>query len=287
MDVGVVGAGRVGTALALLLAKAGHRILAASGGQASEKQAERFLPDVPFVTPREAASAAEVAILAVPDDRIAAACADLAGGGAFREGQSVAHLSGSVSLGALAPARSAGAQILSVHPLQSFPTVEAAVDHLAGSAVAVTAASEDGYALGEQLAADVGGIPFRLDDDRKPLYHAAAVFCSNYLTVLVGISERLFARAGVEEPRRKFEPLARAALENSLELGPGAALTGPAVRGDASTVRRNLEALSADAPEVVPAYIELARAAVELAQNAGRLTAERRRGVEEVLSEWS
>jgi predicted short-subunit dehydrogenase-like oxidoreductase (DUF2520 family) len=287
MDVGVVGAGRVGTALAALLAKAGYRIVAASGGQASRERAERFLPDVPFVTPAEAAVAADLVLLGVPDDRIAGVCAELAEGGALREGRSVVHLSGSVPLDALAPARASGALVLSLHPLQSFPTVEAAVDRMPGSAIAVTADSEEGYASGERLAADVGGIPFRLDDRNKPLYHAAAVFCSNYLAVLMGISERLFALAGIDDPVSKFAPLARATLENTLALGSEAALTGPAVRGDAGTIRRNLEALSADAPEVVPAYVELARSALDLAQGSGRLPEDRRSAVEEVLAGWS
>jgi predicted short-subunit dehydrogenase-like oxidoreductase (DUF2520 family) len=81
-------------------------------------------------------------------------------------------------------------------------------------------------------------------------------------------------------------PLARAALDNVLELGPAEALTGPAVRGDAGTVRRNLQALQAHAPEVVAAYVELARVALDLGERSGRLPADGRAGVEEVLAEW-
>jgi predicted short-subunit dehydrogenase-like oxidoreductase (DUF2520 family) len=285
MDVGVVGAGRVGTALAVLLAGAGHRVVAASGRESSRERAARFLPEVPFLPPAEAASRAEVVILAVPDDAIEPVCRDLAGEGTLGEG-AVLHLSGSVSLEAVDAAAAAGAVTLSLHPLQTFPTVEAALERLPGSAAAVTARAEEGYALGERLAGDAGCRPFRLADERKPLYHAAAVFCSNYITVAAGLSERLFALAGIEDPVPLFAPLSRAALDNALELGPAEALTGPAVRGDAGTVRRNLQALKANAPEVVPAYVELARAALDLGERSGRLAADGRAAVEEVLAEW-
>jgi predicted short-subunit dehydrogenase-like oxidoreductase (DUF2520 family) len=287
MDVGVVGAGRVGTALALLLAKAGHRIVGASGGPASRERVDRFLPDVPLLEPIDVTAAAEAAILAVPDDEIPTVCAALADGGAFRSGQAVLHLSGSVSLAALDPAAAAGAMVASVHPLQTVPTVESALERIPGSPMAVTARSEEGYEVGEGLAADAGGRPFRLSDDRKPLYHAAAVFCSNYMTVLAAMAEGLFREAGVEDPAATLAPLARASLDNALEMGPGAALTGPAARGDAGTIRRNLEALEARAPETVAAYVVLARAALNLAVRGGRLSVDRRAEVEEVLAEWS
>jgi predicted short-subunit dehydrogenase-like oxidoreductase (DUF2520 family) len=286
MDVGVVGAGRVGTALAVLLGKAGHRIVGASGREASRARVERFLPDVPLLEPSETASRAEVVVLAVPDDHIAETCADLVATGVVRAGHAVLHLSGSVSLDALEPARIGRATVLSLHPLQTFPTVEAAVERLPGSAMAVTAWSEKGVGLGERLASDVGGRPFQLADENKPLYHAAAVFCSNYLAVLVALSERLFGLAGIEDPVSLFAPLARAALDNGLELGPGTALTGPAVRGDGGTIRRNLEALTSHAPEAIPAYVALARAALDVAERSGRLDRGRRGQVEEVLARW-
>jgi predicted short-subunit dehydrogenase-like oxidoreductase (DUF2520 family) len=285
MDVGVVGAGRVGTAFAALLARKGHRVVAVSGRAASRERAARFLPEVPFLPAAQAASRAEVVIVAVPDDALEAVCGELARDGAFGDG-AVVHLSGSVSLDALRSAAQAGAQTLSVHPLQTFPTVEAALERLPGSPAAVTASDEDGYFLGERLAGDAGCRPFRLADEDKPLYHAAAVLCSNYTTVLIALGERLFGLAGIDESVPLLSPLARASLDNALRLGPAQALTGPAVRGDAGTVRRNLQALEAHAPDVVPAYVALARAALDLGERSGRLGADRRRSVEEVLVDW-
>jgi predicted short-subunit dehydrogenase-like oxidoreductase (DUF2520 family) len=286
MDVAVVGAGRVGTALAVLLRRAGHRVVAVSGGQASAARVERHLPGVRLLPARKAASSAEVVVLGVPDDAVASVCDDLAGGGAVREGQAVLHLSGSVPLLALGPARAAGATVLALHPMQTFPDVEAGIERLPGSHVAVTAWEPAGYTLGERLARDAGTRPFRLAEERKPLYHAAAVFCSNYLAVVEGVAERLFRIAGLEDPLPVFAPLAEATMANVISLGPTAALTGPVARGDSGTVRRNLEAISSHAPEALPAYVALAEVALDLAQDAGRIGPRERADVEEVLDRW-
>jgi predicted short-subunit dehydrogenase-like oxidoreductase (DUF2520 family) len=286
MDVAVVGAGRAGTALAVLLRRAGYRIVAASGRAATAERIRRHLGLGP-VPAAEAAAAGQLVLLGVPDGAIAEACAALASEGAFRQGQWVAHLSGTARLDVLGPARRAGAGVLSLHPLQTLPDVERAIERLPGSAMAVTATDEAGAALGESLARAVGARPFRLDDRAKPLYHAAAVFASNDVIVVTGLAERLFRAAGLPEPLELFAPLARTALENALNLGPAAALTGPVARGDAGTLEVHLGALRAAAPDTVPAYVALARAALDLAERAGSLPPGGRGAVEEVLARWS
>lgn len=288
MNIAIVGAGRVGTAMGTLLARGGHTVVAASGrGPASKDRAARYLPGVPFCGSVEAATRSEVVLLSVPDDRIEEVCGTLALRGALGEGRTVIHLSGSNPLGDLDAARKAGARVLSIHPLQSAPDVETALDRFPGSGFAVTATDEEGFAVGERLAADAGGRPFRVLEEHKPLYHAAAVFCANYLTVVEGIAERLFTAAGVTDPRPLFGPLAEASLENALLRGAAASLTGPVVRGDAGTVRRNLEALRDRAPECVPIYLTLARAALDQAAEGGRPDPLDRARVQEVLDAWT
>lgn len=283
-----MGAGRVGTALGALLVRAGHTVAAAAGrGRASRERVERYLPGVPFVGSVEAATRGEVVLLSVPDDRIRQVCESLALRGAFSESRAVVHLSGSNPLGDLAAAEGAGALSLSVHPLQAAPDVETAIERFPGCGFAVTARSEEGFALGEALAEGAGGRPFRLLDQHKPLYHAAAVFCSNFLTVTTGVAERLFVEAGIPEARALFAPLSEASLGTALLRGAGEALTGPVARGDAGTIRRNLEALKERAPDCVPVYLTLARAALDLVAEADRLGPGDRARVEEVLDEWT
>src|SRR6266545_4767450 len=175
MDVAVIGAGRVGTALAVRLLDAGHRIVAVSGRGGTVDRAARYLPGVPIRPPPIAARGTEVVIIGTPDDLIEPTASSLADESALGEGQTAIHLSGATSLGALSAPRDAGAEVLSVHPLQTFPDVDAALARIPGSGIAVTALSEAGYVLGEWLARDVGGRSFRLADEAKPIYHAAAV----------------------------------------------------------------------------------------------------------------
>lgn len=287
MEIAVIGAGRAGTAVAVLLSHAGHRIVAVSGRAATAERAARFLPGVPVLGDADAAREAEVVLVAVPDDLIEPTVMSLAAAGSLDGGRWIAHLSGATPLSALDAGRAAGARRLGVHPLQTFPDVEAAIERLPGCTVAVGADDEEGFFLAERLAEDMGGVPFRLADEHRAMYHAAAVFASNYLVAAAGVAEELLAAAGVPDPIGALAALQEATVANVARVGPSRALTGPAVRGDAATVTRNLEALSATAPWAVDAYVEMARVALDLAERDGRLSPEGRARVEEALARWT
>lgn len=286
MDLAVVGAGRVGTALAVLWRRAGHRIVAVAGGPATPERAAAHLPGVPVLDPVEAARDAGIVVIATPDAAIADMSERIARGGAVGPGTAVAHVSGATGLDALAAARSADATTFSLHPLQTCPTVESAIERIPGAGFAVTSETDEGFALGERLAVDAGGSPFRLADEVKPLYHAAAVFASNYLVTITAIAHELERAAGVDEPGAILAPLQDATLANVRRVGPADALTGPAVRGDATTVERNLDALAERVPGAVRPYVALADLALDLAERSGRLPAEGREAVEEILARW-
>ena len=287
MNVAVIGAGTVGTAIAVLLERAGHRIVGISGRAETRTRASSYLPGVPFLEPAAAAAQAELVVIGTPDDVIEQTAEALAAAAAVGPGTSVTHLSGSLGLEVLRAAAEAGARVLAIHPLQTFPDVDSALEGLPGCAIAVTAADDDGSLLGERLAGDVGGEPFRLANDLRPLYHAAAVFASNYLVTTSAIAQSLFGAAGVPEPAGAMAPLQRASLDHVEQLGSAQALTGPAVRGDAGTIRRNLEALGRHAPDLVPPYVAMARATLDIAERSGRLPSGSRVAVEDVLDAWS
>ena len=257
-----------------------------SGREPTRERAARFLPDVSILDPVEAVRDADLVVLGVPDDEIPSTAALIARPGGVQRGCWVVHLSGASGLDVLESVRAAGARRLALHPLQTFPDVAGALERIPRCAMAVTADDAEGYEVGERIAADLMARPFRLDDAERPLYHAAAVFASNYLVVTAGIAESLFRRVGVPDPRTAMLPLQRASLDNVERLGPEAALTGPAVRGDASTIELNLLALRAAAPHAVAAYVALCDVALELGVGGGRLTRERRAVVEEVLRRW-
>lgn len=283
MRIAIVGAGTVGTAVAVRWLRAGHVITAVAGGDATSARAARWLPGVDVVAVGDAPAGAEVVVLGVPDDALPEVVATLAS--RIGEGVSALHLSGALGLDVLTPLERAGARVLAMHPLQTFADVEGAIDALPGAAMAVTARDPDGTALGERLARDLGGRPFPLADEDRALYHAGAVFASNYLVTVSGAALELFTAAGVPDAAAAMEPLQAATRNNVRRLGPQRALTGPAVRGDAGTIARNLDAVAMAAPALVPAYVALCRAAMDVA--GSRLPDDRRRGVEEVLARWS
>jgi predicted short-subunit dehydrogenase-like oxidoreductase (DUF2520 family) len=284
MDIAIVGSGRVGTALGILWGGADHSVVAASGSERTERRVRKYLPGTEFLPAKEAASRGEVVVIGVPDDAIESTCREVAG--AVSDAQAVLHLSGSVGLVALESARAVGARTLSIHPLQTFPTVEAGAERMPGAPVAVTATEEATARIGTRLAEDAGGRPFPLADGDKPLYHAGAVFTSNYMVTVLSAAREAFAAAGVPEPARVLAPLANATLHNALGGDPIRALTGPAVRGDVGTVERNLSALRDRAPELVEPYVVLAELALDLVERSDRDGERHDRAVREVLAKW-
>jgi predicted short-subunit dehydrogenase-like oxidoreductase (DUF2520 family) len=272
LRVGVVGAGRVGTALAAALRRAGHEVVAASAvSDASVRRVARNLPGATIMQPPEVVAAADLVLLAVPDDALPGLVAGLAATGAAFEGRLVAHVSGRHGLAVLDPAVRAGALPLALHPVMTFTGRPDDIDKLAGISFGVTA-PDALRPVAEALVVEMGGEPVFIADERRDLYHAALASAANHLVTLVVQAMDLLRDAGVAQPARMLGPLLGAALDNALRLGD-AALTGPVARGDADTVASHVAALRADAPEALPAYLALARLTADRAVAAGTLTA--------------
>ena len=216
--------------------------------------------------------------LTVPDGAVAAVATSLAAGGAdIPDAVAFVHVSGALELGALAPLRGRH-PVGSFHPLRSFPE-PGPPEAFRGIVVAVDASSASLRRVLDRLARDLGAKPRRVDDSQRALYHAAAVFASNYVVALLGEAVGLLQRSGWTEKEavRGLVPLAEGALANIMKRGPAAALTGPLRRGDAETVTRHLAALTElDArsgrrtgPREVDLYRMLGQVALEIAQQAG------------------
>src|SRR5439155_6907711 len=128
-----------------------------------------------------------------------------------------------------------------IHPLRSLPTSDT---DLNGAWFAVA-----GDPVGDEIVDALGGHRVHVDDGDRAAYHAAACMASNHLVALLGQVERVAGTSGV--PFEAYLDLAGATLDNVAELGPAAALTGPAARGDLNTIERHLAALD---PSERPAY---------------------------------
>jgi predicted short-subunit dehydrogenase-like oxidoreductase (DUF2520 family) len=283
LAVGVVGTGRVGAVLGAALELAGHRVVAASGvSQASVQRAERLLPGVPMLSVPEVVAAADMVLLAVPDDTLADLIAGLASTASWRAGQLACHTSGGHGLAILEPAVRQGVLPLALHPVMTFTGRPEDVERLDGTSFGATA-PEPLRPVAEALVLEMGGEPVWVPEEARPLYHAALVTGANHLVTLVNESVDLLRGAGVDNPTRVLAPLLEAALDNALRLGDGA-LTGPVSRGDAGTVAGHLATLATHAPDSVPAYVAMARRTADRALASGRLDPQRAEALLDVLA---
>ena len=270
LSVGVIGTGRVGTVLAAALERAGHRVTAVSGvSDASRRRAAALLPGAQVAAPTEVAPAVELLLVTVPDDALPGLVEGLVAADAVPRGQLVVHTSGRYGVAVLDPATRAGGLPLALHPAMTFTGKREDLARLAGCSFGVTA-PEPLRPIAEALVVEMGGEPQWVDEDRRPLYHAALANGANHLTTLVAESLDLLRRCGVDDPAKLLAPLLGAALDNALRDGD-AALTGPVARGDAGTVAAHVAELRRVSPEAVAAYVAMARLTADRALAAGLL----------------
>ena len=247
LQVGIISAGRVGTAIGVALERVDHVVVACSAvSRASRQRAERRLPDT----------------------ELPALVSGLAATSAVRPGTIVAHTSGVNGIGVLAPLSEQDCIPLAIHPAMTFTGSDEDIARLPDTCFGITAADEVGYAIAQSLVLEIGGEPFRVREDARTLYHAALAHAGNHIVTVLSdaLDAMRAALSGTEllgqqlvddQPggiaERILGPLARAALENTLQRGQ-AALTGPIARGDAGVVAGHLSALGAVDPQLAHAY---------------------------------
>jgi predicted short-subunit dehydrogenase-like oxidoreductase (DUF2520 family) len=270
LTIGVVGAGRVGSVLGAALQRAGHRVTGAYAvSTESRRRADLLLPGVPLMEVEQVIASVDLVLLTVPDDALAPLVDGLAATGSFQAGQLVVHTAGRYGVDVLAPAAHAGVLPLALHPVMTFAGTPVDLDRLAGCVWGVTAPGPL-QPIAEALVLEMGGEPETVAEDKRALYHAALSHAANHVVTLLTQSLDMLSASGIANPSRMLGPLVSAAVDNALRYGDDG-LTGPVVRGDAGTVRAQLEALRADAPEGVAPFIALARSTALRALGTGAL----------------
>ncbi len=242
--IAIVGPGRLGTALAKELFRAGYviREIISRDNPASKRKATALAKSVRarVGAAKRAHLEADLVWFCVPDREIAKAASALA---KFWRGRFAFHSSGALTSDELKPLRRVGASVASVHPFMTFvgnssPSLKGVPFAVEGDVAAVKAARE--------IARKLGAEPFSIPKQNKVAYHAWGAFTSPLLVALFAAAEEVAGLAGLPAAvaRKKMMPIIRQTIANYAALGPEKALTGPLVRGDVEIVRKHLTALS-------------------------------------------
>ena len=284
VDIGFIGAGTVGTALAVRLSGNGYPVVAVSSR--TKASAQRLADAVSGCrvcdTAQEVADSAQLVFVTTPDDAIQQVVAELY----WHKGQSVVHCSGADSTDILEQAKEDDAWVGGFHPLQTFASVTHAIENIPGSTFAIEA-EEPLLTMLKEMASALDGTWVRLSAEDKVLYHAAAVIACNYFVTLVKQSTDLWETFGVpsQQATKALLPLLRGTLNNIDNVGLPDCLTGPIARGDLGTIKKHLASLKRAAPQVLSIYRELGLKTIPIALAKGRIDEERANELRELLKE--
>jgi predicted short-subunit dehydrogenase-like oxidoreductase (DUF2520 family) len=271
----IVGCGRVGTALAIFLTRAGYR----SAGFASKRLssakhvADMVLSDQFSDVPWDITRHADVVFITTPDSAIKDSCDDISRNNGFADNAVVMHCSGALASSVLSSAKTCGAWTGSMHPLQSFASADHKTNPFQG--IIVSLEGEDpAVNTAKTIAADLGGTVVTLLTEAKTLYHASAVVASNYLVTLLDLAVRLIEEAGVnrQDAFKLLKPLIEGTLSNIEKVGIQKALTGPIARGDIKTVEKHIEEIGSKSPELLALYKMLAFYTIDIAAAGGSIS---------------
>ena len=243
----IIGAGKVGQVVALQFAR--HQLFTiqhiCNRSLASAQQAVAMIGAGSAISAIAQLTPADIYLLTVPDDQIAATCRSLAEAGLLDETSIVFHCSGAKASSELAAAIATGAAVASVHPVRSFADAIYVATNFSGT---ICSLEGDDRALDILLPAmqKTGAQTVQISAENKLLYHAGSVFASNYLVTLMDMALHAYQAAGIppELAMAMAQPLAQQSLNNVFQLGSAAALTGPIARGDMATVAKQQQVVN-------------------------------------------
>lgn len=268
--IGVVGAGRTGTALAWHCSRLGYCIAGVTDKRAKQAWVVYGLLKKPYerLKASEVAARSDVLLLTTPDSHIEPVFVAIRRW--LRPKTIVVHCSGVAGVELFKGADGQQLDTLALHPIQSFSSHAQAIQDLTGSFFALEGTAR-GLRFGRKLVRQLRGGSVTVEGTDRALYHAMCIFASNFENALVDAAETIAARLGISRRRtaRMLAPLMRTVLENAVEYGASPSLTGPIQRGDQDTVARHLAALQDRVPELTEVYRVLSLRLVESARRQG------------------
>ena len=270
LKTGFIGAGKVGTALAVLLSRKGYPVAAVYDQiHAAAERLHDLVSDCRIMAnSQQVAETSDLVFITTPDGVIEQVTSQVK----WTHGKSIVHCSGADSTDILKKAREDGAAVGVFHPLQTFAGLQQAIENMPGSTFAIEAEDPLCTTL-KEMAQALGGSYIQLKASDKVAYHAAAVFASNYLVTLVKISADLWRTFSIpsDQAIKALLPLMRGTLHNIETIGLPQCLTGPIARGDTGTIRKHLNDISDKTPSLLNPYKELGLQTIPIALAKGTI----------------
>lgn len=286
--ISFIGAGRVGTSLSYLLKSKGYEVVGiTSRNISSAERAATFMGnsisysnDI-FVFVEDS----DIVFITTNDDAVTFVAEGMSKNCEIREDQLFLHTSGSLSSSVLKPLKEKGGIIASLHPLQTVANPEEGIKNIMGSIFAIEG-DEKALPILKEIVHNLGGIPFHIPEEKKPLYHLAAVIACNYFVTLVDTSLDIFKSINIDEEigLEGLLRLVHGTMNNMEKLGTKNALTGPIARGDIETVKGHLKAMRNYAPELLLLYKVLGDKTIKIAKEKGTLKTEDAKRLKELFS---
>jgi predicted short-subunit dehydrogenase-like oxidoreductase (DUF2520 family) len=285
IKIGFIGAGKVGTALAVLLNRKDYSVAAIYDHTRQSSERLNVLVNTCHVmgNSQQVADIADLTFITTPDSAIQSVASQTK----WSPNKIVVHCSGADSTAILDKAQKEGASVGVFHPLQTFAGISQAIENIPGTTFAIEA-EEPLLTTLKEMAVSLGGSWIQLKAEDKAAYHAAAVFASNYLVTLVKMAADLWQTFDIhsDEAIKALLPLIRGTLHNIETIGLPQCLTGPIARGDIGTIHKHLNEISQKTPDLLPAYKELGLQAIPIALAKGTINAQKAGEMEKLLKTY-
>ncbi len=282
--IGIIGAGRVGSAFASVTYPNGDVVATSSRRSEHREWLSKRLPNIAVVdNPAKVAELADLVFITTSDTAIRAVCDSIQ----WLPRHHVVHCSGALTLAALEAAQNAGASVAGLHPLQTFPDY-ANPDRLSKISYAIDCNDQDLKVWLQSFAHAQDSNTFYIQgESAHAAYHASAVLACGLLAGLVGVSAELWKHAGIDRDRalKLLSPILKSTVEAIDDDGLPDAISGPYVRGDIDTIRTHLQITSDVNPDTSRAYASLALAQLHIANEKGNLDNASLSGIKRLLSD--
>ena len=288
--ISLVGAGKVGSTLSLLLKENGFEIVSIiSRTKKSAKKLGKLVHCKTISTSiKDISPQTEFLLLAVPDGVLKNVADEIAATSQLNFKKIiVAHVSGVHSVEVLSSMKKKGAKVSGFHPIQTFPkniSIQQLKKNISHNIVFGIECEKKIQPIMKQLAKKMNGKSVFITSEIKPLYHLACVVSSSFSITLLKVIEEIASNFPfAEEWKTAFSPILLSSIANALSTSPSSALTGPIPRGDVKTIEMHLNALQKFSPQLISIYKELGTKAVSIAKERGSISKEQEKKILRVL----